>query len=88
MIKNRYLVQVVADGRIVHERLFTRVQAALDFCHGASAVLSSLRLRFCSVTVTDRKRDREVDFWAVEGPGTEMTSPRMAKKTMKRRETK
>ena len=88
MIRNRYLIQVVAEGRIVHERLFTSFRSALDFCHGASSVLSSLRLRFCSVTVTDRKKDREVDFWAVEGPGTEMTSPRMAKKMMTRREKK
>lgn len=87
MVKNRYLVRIVAEGRSLHERLFTSFRSAMDFSLGATIVLSDLRLTYCVVAIKDRKSGRMVDFWNVEGAGRERFSQRMVKKMMRKAET-
>ncbi len=88
MIKDRFLVSVVYQGRFLDERLFTSFQRALMFGSGATVALAGLQGDYWMVTLKDRRSSKVLEFCLVEGAGSKRISTRMAKRIMKRRKAK
>ena len=89
MIRDRYLVSIVSNGRFLDERLFTSKSAARQYAVGASSVLVGLRMGFAQVVLKDRRKGRFVDYMQIEGIGKSRASKRLSVAVLgKRRKAK
>lgn len=88
MIRDRYLVSVIARGRYVDERLFTSLVRASCYAHGAAVAMAKTAVGDARVDVKDRKRQRSVNLLQVRGFGTARMTGRKAREILCGKEKK